>query len=287
MSRVRSLIVGLASLAAAAACSPSADIEQERAALMSADRAWSQTTRDPQKFVSYFAEGASIYPAGMPRITGGDAILKTYTEMSKAPGFALAWTPAKAEVSASADIGYTAGTYEMTIGGTTEKGKYITVWRKQAGGEWKVTDDIFNADSAPKPPAGDHIMVSPDAVKWGDPPPGLPAGARAAIISGDPTQAQPYVVRAQLPANYRIPPHWHPTTENVTVLSGTVAFGMGDKFDAAALRDVPAGGFAVVPAEMRHFFVSKTASTIQIHGMGPFGITYVDPADDSRTRKSD
>lgn len=115
----------------------------------------------------------------------------------------------------------------------------------------------------------------------------LPADARAAIISGNPTQAQPYVVRAQLPANYRIPPHWHPTTENVTVLSGTVAFGMGEKFDAAALRDVPAGGFAVVPAEMRHFFVSKTASTIQIHGMGPFGITYVDPADDPRTRKSD
>jgi ketosteroid isomerase-like protein len=278
-------IIGLASLAASAACGPSVNVEQERTALMTVDREWSQTTKAPDKFVTYFADGATIYAPGMPMITGGDAIRKTFTEMSKAPGFALSWTATKADVSASGDMGTTVGTYEMTMGGTTEKGKYVTVWKKQADGTWKVAEDIFNADAVPKPPAGDHAMVAPSALKWGDPPPGLPAGARVALVSGNPAEG-PYVIRAQLPANYRIPPHWHPTTENVTVLSGTVALGMGEKWDDSAMQDVPSGGFTSIPAEMRHFFVSKTASTIQIHGVGPFGITYLNSADDPRTAAS-
>ena len=100
-------------------------------------------------------------------------------------------------------------------------------------------------------------MVAANTLKWGDAPPGMPAGMRAAVVSGDPSQAQPYVIRAQLPANYRIPPHWHPTTENITVLSGTVALGMGEKFDEAAMQDVGAGGFASVPADMRTFSCRK------------------------------
>ena len=140
-------------------------------------------------------------------------------------------------MGAAGDIGYTTGTYQSTMGGVSEKGKYVTAWKKQADGAWKVTEDIFNADEAPKAPAGTHAMVAANALKWGDAPPGMPAGMRAAVVSGDPSQAQPYVIRAQLPANYRIPPHWHPTTENITVLSGTVALGMGEKFDEAAMQD--------------------------------------------------
>jgi hypothetical protein len=188
-------------------------------------------------------------------------------------------------VAASGDIGHTVGTYEVTMGGVTEKGKYVTAWKKQTDGSWKVTDDIFNADEAPKAPAGAHVMMPASELKWGPSPPGLPAGARAAVVYGDPSQAQPYALRVQLPANYRIPAHWHPTTENITVLSGTVALGMGEKFDDAALKDIAAGGFASVPADMHHFFMSKTASTIQVHGIGPFGITYVNAADDPRTTK--
>jgi ketosteroid isomerase-like protein len=286
MRRFVWLIVGLASLAAGAACRQTVNVEQERTALMAVDREWSQTTKEPEKFASYFADSGTVYPPGMPMVTGGEAIRKTYTDMSKAPGFALSWSPTKAEVGASGDIGHTSGTYEMTMGGTSEKGKYVTVWKKQSDGTWKVTDDIFNADAAPKAPAGTHAMIGASALKWGEPPPGLPAGARVAVVSGDPGQAQPYVIRAQLPANYRIPPHWHPTTENITVLSGTVALGMGEKFDQSAMQDVAAGGFASLPAEMRHFFISRTAATIQLHGVGPFGITYINPADDPRTKKT-
>jgi ketosteroid isomerase-like protein len=269
----------------AVACGPTANVEEERNNLLAADREWSQTTKDADKFVSYFAPDASIYAPGMPLVTGTDEIRKAYTEMSSAPGFSLSWTPTKADVGAGGDIGYTTGTYQAVMGGPAEKGKYVTVWKKQPDGAWKVAEDIFNADSAPQAPAPQHVMVAPGAVTWGDPPASLPPGARAAIISGDPTQAQPFALRLQFPAGYRIAPHWHPATENVTVLSGTVSLGMGDSFDQAAMKDLPAGGFGVIPAEMRHYFMAKTASTIQVHGVGPFAINYVNPADDPSKQK--
>jgi len=287
MSQFLRVLIGIVLVASVSGCSPSVNVEQERTALMAADREWSQLTTQPDKFVGFFADGGSIYPPGMPKITGGEAIKKAYTEMTQAPGFALSWTPTSAEVAASGDIGYTTGTYQSSMGGVKETGKYVTVWRKQAGGGWKVTDDIFNPNEMPKPPAGEHTLVAPGELKWGEAPPGLPAGAKAAIVSGDPSQPQqPFVIRAQMPANYRIPPHWHPTTESITVLSGTVAVGMGDKFDEKAMKDVPNGGFATVPADMHHYFMSKTAATIQVHGIGPFAITYVNQADDPRTKKS-
>jgi quercetin dioxygenase-like cupin family protein len=118
------------------------------------------------------------------------------------------------------------------------------------------------------------------AIKWGEPPPALPAGARLAVISGDPGKAAPFTIRVQTPAGYRIAPHWHPTEEHLTVLSGTASIGMGEKSDQAAMQDVSVGGYVLVPAEMRHSFMAKTAVTFQLHGIGPFAINYVNPADD-------
>jgi len=174
----------------------------------------------------------------MPMIKGKEAIGKTFTEMMKMPGFSLSWTAAKADVAASGDIGHTAGTYEMVMGGTTEKGKYFTAWKK-VNGAWKVTDDIFNSDGAPAAPADAHVMMPANALKWGDSPPGLPAGAHAAVVSGDPGKAEPYVLRAQLPANYRIPPHWHPTTENITVLSAQSRWAMATRSTNRRCRPFP------------------------------------------------
>jgi hypothetical protein len=166
----------------------------------------------------------------------------------------------------------------------TEKGKYVEVWKKQADGQWKVVEDIFNADKAP-PESPQHVVVTSRELTWGDAPPGLPAGAKVGVISGDPSQPGPYVLRAQLPAGYKIAPHWHPAAEHLTILSGTLSVGMGDKFDAAAMQDVASGGFVRLPAEMRHYVVAKGATTIQVHGTGPFAINYVDPADDPRQQK--
>ncbi len=127
----------------------------------------------------------------------------------------------------------------------------------------------------------EHKMVTGSAaVKWGAPPPGLPAGAKFAVIDGDPAATGPVTVRLQMPAGYKIAPHWHPSDEHVTVLSGSIALGMGDAPDAAHMTTLRAGGYVVAPAKMHHYASSKNGATIQIHLMGPFGITYVNPADD-------
>lgn len=276
-------VVGLAALlAAGCAQAVTVNVQQERTALMDRDKAWSQTTKDTNQFVSYFASDASVYPPGMPLVKGTDAIRKMHTEMAAVPGFSLTWTVTKAEVAASGEIGYTAGTYTGAMGGPPETGKYVTIWKKE-GTDWKVTEDIFNADTA-GPPV-EHEIVAPSALVWGDSPPGLPAGAKVAIVSGDPSQPGPFVMRAMVPAGFTVPPHWHPTAEHLTVIAGTVAIGMGDQADPASMTTLDAGGFAVLPADMRHTFVSRTASTFQVHGTGPFAITYVNPADDPRLKK--
>lgn len=131
-----------------------------------------------------------------------------------------------------------------------------------------------------------HIALTPADVKWGQPPPSLPKGAQFAVVSGDPTKTGPFVIRLKFPAGYKIAPHWHPTDEHVTVLAGTMALGMGEKFDRAAMKELPAGSYGMLPAEMRHFAMAKTASTIQVHGMGPFVVNYVNPADDPSKAKA-
>ncbi len=127
-----------------------------------------------------------------------------------------------------------------------------------------------------------HVMINPVQVKWGAPPPAFRPGARFAVISGDPGTAGPFTVRLKLPAGFRISPHWHPTDENVTVISGTFSLGMGDKFDRASTTTLTAGGYALLPAEMRHFAWTRGGATVQVHGTGPFVLNYVNAADDPR-----
>ena len=129
-----------------------------------------------------------------------------------------------------------------------------------------------------------HTVVNPADIKWGDPPPVFEKGMSFAVISGDPSKPGLYVVRAKVPAGYKIMPHWHPTDEHVTVLSGTFALGMGETFKKEGMTKLPAGGYLLMPAEMRHFAMAVTGATIQVHGQGPFALTYVNPADDPSKR---
>ena len=130
-----------------------------------------------------------------------------------------------------------------------------------------------------------HTLLTADQLKCGPAPPSLPAGAQMAVITGDPAQkGVPFVVRAKLPDGYHVPPHWHPTEENVTVLSGTLMFGMGDKVDEGSMTTLAAGGFSRMPALMRHYVRAKGETVIQVHGIGPFAVTYVNPTDDPRKK---
>jgi quercetin dioxygenase-like cupin family protein len=124
------------------------------------------------------------------------------------------------------------------------------------------------------------LVSGPNAVKWGPVPPSLPKGAMIAVLSGDPFKDGPYVVRLKLPENYRFPAHHHPTTENVTVLTGSFHAGMGDKFDANKGQTFAPGGFASLPAGMNHYAWATEETIVQVHGKGPFAIVYVNPADD-------
>ena len=141
-----------------------------------------------------------------------------------------------------------------------------------------------SAGRAQAPAAPSHAGVLPSEIKWGPAPPALPPGAQAAVLAGDPGKEGMFVIRVKFPAGYRVAAHWHPTDELITVLSGTFQFGMGDKFDAAALRDYPAGSFVTAAKEMRHYAQTKAEAVVQVSGMGPFVLTYVNPADDPRTK---
>ncbi len=117
-------------------------------------------------------------------------------------------------------------------------------------------------------------------VKWGAAPPILPAGAKMAVMAGDPGKTGLVSVRLKMPAGYQIPAHWHPTDEHVTVLSGSLSLGMGDKLNTSAGQTFMPGGYVVAGAHMNHFAWTKTGATVQINLMGPFELTYVNPADD-------
>ncbi len=132
---------------------------------------------------------------------------------------------------------------------------------------------------------GEMGFYSPAEVKWKDGPGSLPAGAKFTVLEGDPMKDGPFVMRLRLPDGFRIQPHWHPKVERITVISGTFNLGMGEKFDQSATRELPAGTFGFWPAGMRHFAWARGETVLQLHGTGPWMITYVNPADDPRNAK--
>ena len=135
--------------------------------------------------------------------------------------------------------------------------------------------------AAQAPPAA-HKIYTPENLTWGPGPPALPPGATSTVLSGDPSKPGWFTIRSKMPAGYTIPPHWHPMDEHLTVISGALLVGMGDKLDVATMETVPEGGFTVMPAQMRHYARAKVDTILQVHAMGPFTITYVNPADDPR-----
>jgi mannose-6-phosphate isomerase-like protein (cupin superfamily) len=132
-----------------------------------------------------------------------------------------------------------------------------------------------------------HVMVTPSSVAWGPGPAALPAGTQAAVLEGDPAKAGPFTLRLKMPEGYKIAPHYHPADEHVTVLQGTFVMGMGEKFDQAAGRELAVGSFAMMPKGNRHFAWTKGETIVQLHGIGPWGVTYVNPSDDPRKKPSE
>jgi quercetin dioxygenase-like cupin family protein len=200
--------------------------------------------------------------AGKARFTSPDGTTK---EVEFKPGDAML---AQAESHAVDNIGQT----EMHV---------LNIELKQPAGGMAAGAGMGEAMPAAAQ-MHEHLVVTPEQVKWAAGPNGLPPGAQMAVLEGDPSKPGPFTIRAKMPANYAIPAHWHPADEHVTVISGTFNMGTGDKFDASKGKALPKGSFSVMPAKTNHFAFTKEETVLQVHGIGPWGITYVNPADDPR-----
>lgn len=124
-----------------------------------------------------------------------------------------------------------------------------------------------------------HTAMTPSELKWGPAPPVLPPGAQIAVLDGDPGKDGFFTLRLKFPDGYKIAPHWHPTDENIVVVSGTFVMGLGETRDNKAMHALPAGSFAVMPKMGRHYASAKGETVVQIYGQGPFVVNYVNKTD--------
>ena len=142
----------------AAGCSqqqkPAADTRAaDEAAIRTADSTWSSATEAKQvdQHMSYYADDAAVLGPNAPMASGKPAIQKMITDMFAMPGFGLKWQATKVEAAGSGDIAYTMGTYDFSMNGPkgapmADHGKYLTIWKKQSDGTWKVAVDTYNSD---------------------------------------------------------------------------------------------------------------------------------------------
>jgi hypothetical protein len=134
--------------------------------------------------------------------------------------------------------------------------------------------------------AGSAAGLQAKAMKWMDVAgAGLPAGAKMAVVKGDPGKAGAFTIRIRMPANYTVPPHHHPADEVVRVMGeGTLSYGMGDKLDRANVGSLTKGYHVTMAAGMNHYVFTSDPIEVQVDGTGPFQIIYADPKDDPRTK---
>jgi quercetin dioxygenase-like cupin family protein len=126
--------------------------------------------------------------------------------------------------------------------------------------------------------AGAHIMLDPSELTWNDLP-SLP-GVKISVIEGPLNQAVPIMFRLKFPPNFKVPPHWHPGIEHITIISGTLHMGIGDAFDASKTRALKPGSISIMQPGTHHYVWTDEETIGQIHSIGPWSVNYVNPADD-------
>ena len=148
-------------------------------------------------------------------------------------------------------------------------------------GSLALSSAAISAQATPpqKPP-------SPDAPqkKAAPAPPSLPSGAQMAVLDGNPMKPGPFALRVKLPSGYRVPPHWHPTEENIVILNGASKFGTGNTVDESKMKALSPGSYVRMPRGMRHYVEADGETTFHMYGTGPFAISYANPKDDPRKK---
>ncbi len=136
--------------------------------------------------------------------------------------------------------------------------------------------------------ASDGMVLLKDdaAASWGPPPAALPKGLEFSVLSGNPDKPGPFTLRIKMPANFVIAPHTHATSENLTVLSGSIVHDMGDTLVRNRGKTLDTAGFVFLPGNTPHsLWTNEQPAEIQVTGTGPFGLHYINPADDPRNAK--
>jgi ChrR Cupin-like domain len=131
---------------------------------------------------------------------------------------------------------------------------------------------------------GTWTLFVPSEIAWKPGPDSLAPGVKMAILEGDPAKEGFFTLRLLMPDGYRVAPHWHPKVERLTIISGTVNLGTGDRFDAAETKALPAGTYSSMPPKMTHFAWMTGETVLQLSSIGPWQVIYVDPADDPRNK---
>ena len=235
------------------------------------------TAGNVDSIVALHTPDAVVMPSNAPPMKGSSAIRSGWSEMLKTDRLRLHLIPTRIEV-ASPTLATEYGTYTESyygLGGKmSEAGNYVTIWRK-VNGKWRVALDA-PVSTMPMPSqmpaeASDFVARNEGALLWIDfAPPGFPPGGKISVLHGDPFSPGPFVLRLSLPDGYKIPLHWNPTAEYVTVLSGGMQLGMGNSVDTSAEQSYSPGDFVFIPARQPHWAQARGATVLQVSGNGPF-----------------
>jgi ketosteroid isomerase-like protein/quercetin dioxygenase-like cupin family protein len=285
----RRRIVALAALTAiaiTAAATAAAGQSRDEQAVRAASLAWQRyiVAQNVDSIVALHTPDAVVLFANAPPMAGSSAIRAGWNDVVKIPGYRVQWTPTWIDVASptrATEYGTYTESYDTPNGKTSDAGNYVTVWHK-VNGKWRIALDApVSTTPLPAPPAAAAPIMDPStmethsasALTWGDlTAPGFAPGAKIAVLHGNPGGPGGFVLRLQFPDGYQIPVHWHPTGENVTVVSGSVGFGMGNTFDASALHMYGPGDFAYLPPQQAHFGQAHGVTIVQVNGRGPFAI---------------
>lgn len=137
--------------------------------------------------------------------------------------------------------------------------------------------------SAPPVPPSPPVFLNDTDLVWADAPPAVPPGAQVAVVHGEPLKGA-YSQFVKIPKGYVFPPHRHEQTEWVALVSGTVVAGFGEKINEDSGTVLTAGGYGFIPAGTPHWAIAKTDVLFYQHVGGAASITYVNPADDPRSK---
>ena len=277
-SSIMTLILSMALAIAALGQTAASQTSDERAVRAASDaRQRYVAAQNVDSIVALHTPDAVVMPSNAPPMKGSSAIRSGWTEMLKTDRLRLHLIPTRIEV-ASPTLATEYGTYTESyygLGGKmSEAGNYVTIWRK-ANGKWRVALDapvsVMPMPAQMPAEASDFVAKNEGTLSWIDfAPPGFPPGGKISVLHGDPFSPGQFVLRLSLPDSYKIPLHWNPTAEYVTVLSGGMRLGMGNSVDASAGQSYSPGDFVFIPARQPHWAQARGATILQISGNGPF-----------------